>query len=183
MIGLVSLTAAAPPVAFTPAGTRFAPAAQEYRQLWEREGPEIVAAMESVTGISFPDTPIEAIVSETAPMTAYDGRSMRLRASYSPGYKRATLVHEIGHRIAFTLPRSPDTDDHRLLYLFLYDVWSDLYGQDFADRMVSIERRIRGPYDYDAAWTWALAMTRAQRQERLRSLWPRLSYAGLELGR
>ena len=109
------------------------------------------------------------IVHEGAPMTAYDGRTIRLRAGYSPLYKKATLVHEFGHRLSFLLPRTADLDDHRLLYLFLYDVWTDLYGRAFADRMVSIERRIPGRYDYDAAWTWALAMTRAERQARLRA--------------
>jgi hypothetical protein len=58
--------------------------------------------------------------------------------------------------------------DHRLL-LFLYDVWTDLYGKDFAHRMVAIERRIPDRYNYDAAWTWALAM-REERQARIRAL-------------
>ena len=61
-----------------------------------------------------------------------------------PLYKKATLVHEMGHRLSFLLPRTAELDDHRLLYLFLYDVWTDLYGRAFADRMVAIERRI-GP--------------------------------------
>ena len=44
--------------------------------------------------------------------------------------------------------------------------------------MVAIERRIRAPYDYDAAWSWALAMTWEERQARLRGLsQPRLRYA------
>jgi hypothetical protein len=105
-------------------------------------------------------------------MAAYDGRSIRLRAGYSPDYKKANLVHELGHLLSFALPRTAGLDDHRLLYLFLYDVWTDLYGRAFADRMVAIERRIPGRYDYDAAWTWALAMTREERQARLRQLRP-----------
>ena len=164
------LCAAAPPVSFAPTEPRFAAAAGEYRAIWETEGARIVAALEAATGLTFPQTPIEMIVHEGAPMTAYDGRTIRLRAGYSPLYKKATLVHELGHRLSFLLPRTPELDDHRLLYLFLYDVWTDLYGRAFADRMVSIERRIPGRYDYDAAWTWALAMTREQRQARLRAL-------------
>lgn len=173
------LAAAAPPVAFVPAGPRFEPAADEYRLLWEMEGPAIAAAMESATGFSFPQASVEAIVSETPPMTAYHGREMRLRASYSPAYKRATLVHEMGHLLALSLPRTAGVDDHRLLYLFLYDVWSDLYGREFADRMVRIERRIGG--QYDAAWGWALAMTREERQARLRALRTRLEYETIDL--
>jgi hypothetical protein len=180
-IGLWALlAAAAPPVAFVPAGPRFEPAADEYRQLWEMEGPEIAAAMEAATGFSFPQAPVEAIVSETPPMTAFHGREMRLRASYSPAYKRATLVHEVGQLLALGLPRTAGVDDHRLLYLFLYDVWSDLYGHDFADRMVRIERRIGA--NYAAAWDWALAMTRDERQARLRALRVRLEYERVNLG-
>ncbi len=164
------LCAAAPPLSFTPAEPRFAGAAEEYGRIWESEGARIVAALEGATGLAFPAAPIEAIVREGAPMTSYDGRTIRLRADYSPTYKRATLVHELGHRLALLLPRDAELDDHRLLYLFLYDVWTDLYGPDFADRMVSIERRIPGRYDYNAAWTWALAMTRAERRGRLRAL-------------
>ena len=57
---------------------------------------------------------------------------------------------------SLSFPRG-ELDDHRLLYLFLHDAWTDLYGKPFADRMAAIERRIPGAYDYDAAWTWALA--------------------------
>lgn len=168
-------------MAFAPAGPGFRPAAVEYRHLWESEGEKIVAALEAATGAAFPDLPIEAIVGASPPMTSFDGRSIRLRASLSPAYKRATLVHELGHRLAFTFPRTSGLDDHRLLYLFLYDVWTDLYGPAFADRMVAIERQIPGAYDYDAAWAWALAMTREQRQARLRAIWPRLNYRRIEL--
>ena len=162
------LCAAAPPVSFTPVSPEYADAAGEYRQLWQAEGPRIVAAMEAATGLAFPPARVDAIVSEGRPMASFDGRVIRLRASYSPAYKKATLAHEIGHRLAFTLPRGSGLDDHRLLYLFLYDVWTDLYGQAFADRMVSIERRI-GPA-YEAAWMWALAMSREERQARLAAL-------------
>ena len=162
------LAAAAPPVEFTPTAPSFTPAADEYRRLWRSDGAAMVAAMERVTDLAFPPGRIDVIVSEGRPMTAYDGRTIRLRAGYSPAYKKATLVHELGHRLALTFPRRAGLDDHRLLYLFLYDVWSDLYGPAFADRMVAIERRI-GP-GYDSAWSWALAMTRDQRQARLADL-------------
>jgi len=164
------LCAAAPPVSFAPREARFAHGADEYRRIWDREGARIVAAMEAATGLEFPGARIEVIIGDGPPMTAYGGRTMRLRAGYSPLYKKATLVHEMGHVLAFRLPRAAGLDDHRTLYLFLYDVWTDLYGRDFADRMVSIERRIVGRYDYDAAWTWALAMTREERRARLRAL-------------
>lgn len=164
----VLLCSAAPPVSFTPVSPEYAKAADEYRGLWQAEGPRIAAAMEAATGLAFPAEAVDAIVSEGRPMASFDGRTIRLRASYSPAYKKATLAHEIGHRLTFAMPRTAELDDHRLLYLFLYDVWADLYGREFADRMVSIERRI-GPA-YEAAWDWALAMTREERRARLAAL-------------
>lgn len=162
------LCAAAPPLTFEPAARSFAPGAAEYRRLWETEGVRIAAALEAVSGLRFPPAPVDVIVSGGRPMTAYDGRTIWLRADYSPDYKKATLVHELGHRLALTLKDHAGLDDHRLLYLFLYDAWSDLYGEAFAERMSRIERRI-GP-NYDSAWTWALAMSREERRETLRRL-------------
>lgn len=167
------LGAASPRIAFTPTQPEFATGAAEYESVWKADGARIVAALEGASGLRFPEGAIDALVTRGRPMISYDGRSMRLRADYSPDYKKATLVHELGHLLAFMLPRG-ELDDHRLLYLFLYDAWTDLYGKDFADRMSAIERRIPGPYDYDAAWTWALSQTREQRQERLRGLRERM---------
>ncbi len=164
------LGAAAPPLAFVPVRSSFDAAAADYARIWKDDGPRIAAALEAESGLRFPGTKIDAIVSDARPMTSYDGRTIRLRATYSPDYKKATLVHELGHRLALAFPRRSGLDDHRLLYLFLYDAWTDLNGRGFADRMVAIERRIPGGYDYDAAWTWALSQTREQRQERLRGL-------------
>ena len=101
-------------------------------------------------------------------MASFDGRTIRLRASYSPPTRRRPWPTRSATGFASTLPRGSCLDDHRLLYLFLYDVWTDLYGRDFADRMVDIERRI-GPA-YEAAWSWALAMSREERQARLAAL-------------
>ena len=162
--------AAAPPATFTAADPELQPAADEYRRLWEAEGAQMVAALEAASGAPFPAGPIEMIVYRGAPMAPYDGRSIWLNASYPLYYKRATLVHELGHRLSFALPRTPELDDHRLLFLFLYDTWAALYGHDFAGRMVAIERGIRGRYDYDAAWRWAMAMTPDERRARLRAL-------------
>jgi len=162
--------ASPPPLSFTPIAPRFSEAADQYRALWDQEGNRIVEALERNAGLGFPDSPIEVLVTDSATMTAFDGRTIRIRAGYSIAFAKATFAHEMGHRLAQALPRTAEMDDHRVLYLFLYDAWTDLYGRDFADRMVAIERQFRANYDYDAAWTWALSMTRAERQERLRWL-------------
>jgi hypothetical protein len=164
------LAAAAPPVTFTPLEPRFAGSADYYRQLWRAEGERIVAALERESGLAFPDRPLEIILRDGRPMTFYGCSAIRLRANSRGPYATGTLVHELGHCLAAALPRTAGIDDHRLLYLFLYDAWTALYGRDFADEMVRIERQIPTAYDYSAAWDWALAMTREQRQARLRAL-------------
>lgn len=166
------LTAAAPPLEFTPIGPDFAASAEIYEERWEEEGERIAAALERAAGVPFPNQPIEVLVRDGAPMTSMDGRTIRLRAGYPINVWRATMTHELGHRLAVTLGRRVGIDDHRALYLFYYDAMADLYGQEFAARVVSMERRIPGPYDYDAAWTWALSMTREERQAVLATLRP-----------
>ena len=164
------LPAAAPPVTFTPLEPRFAGTADYYRRLWRAEGERIVAALERESGLSFPDRPLEIILRDGRPMTGFGCSGIRLRGTYTGPVAVGTLVHELGHCLAARLRRTGEIDDHRALYLFLYDVWTKLYGRDFAERMVRLERRIPGPYDYAAAWDWALTMTREQRQARLQVL-------------
>jgi hypothetical protein len=85
---------------------------------------------------------------------------MRMRASYPPETKEATFIHELGHRHLAQLKwRSPELDEHRVLFLVLYDVWESLYGQGFADEQVEVEKRRQGVYDYKTAWEWALAQS------------------------
>jgi hypothetical protein len=179
---VLPIAAAGPSIAFTEADPKLAAASAEYRELWCSEGAQVMAAMTRLTGYPYPGGAVEALVGNGTPMTAFGGKAMSLKGSYPLYYKRATLVHELGHRLAFTMPRTGDLDEHRLLYLFLYDVWDDLYGRDFADRMVSIERRIAGRYDYAAAWDWALGMTRAERQARLAQLRARAPVPAVPVG-
>jgi hypothetical protein len=92
---------------------------------------------------------------------------MRLRASYSADTKRSALAHELGHRLIAQLTRRPDDlDEHRVLFLVLYDMWVSLWGEAFAVRQVEFENGLRGVYDYESAWRWALSLTSEQRSAR-----------------
>jgi hypothetical protein len=62
--------------------------------------------------------------------------------------------------------RPPDVDEHRLLFLFLYEVWESLGGKEFADRQVVVESGRKGIYHYETAWKWALALSKEQRASR-----------------
>src|SRR5262245_2518120 len=59
--------------------------------------------------------------------------------------KKATLAHERGHRMNIQLrTRPPDADEHRLLFLHLYDVWESLGGKVIADQQVVSESGRKG---------------------------------------
>jgi hypothetical protein len=147
-------------------------AAQEYRQIWAAEGDRMVDAMERTAGLRFvnehyPDTNIRANVIERASNSGYRDSPMTMRASYPADTKRATLMHELGHRLMSGLFRR-DEEEHDFLFLWLYDAWSSLYGRAFADAQVAIEKR-RGQRYVDA-WNSALASDSAGRAQRWREI-------------
>lgn len=128
--------------------------------------------MESVSGLRFAnpiyaDTAITVIVLERASRSGYRDRPMQMRASYPPSTKRATLVHELGHRLQSNLFRRGE-QEHGWLFLWLYDVWTQLYGRSFADAEVDVEKRRGGPYP--AAWDSAMVLTAEERTVRWRTI-------------
>jgi hypothetical protein len=151
-------------VTFTAQSDSFATAAVEYTAIWRREGARIVATMERISGIRFDsppyaDTAIRAIVFEGVSNSGYRERPMRLRASYTEPTKRATLVHELGHRLQVGV--AGNEDEHEVLFLWLYDAWVALWGKQFADEQVLVEKARRGPYP--RAWDAALALSATER--------------------
>jgi hypothetical protein len=153
-------------VTFTPENKnpQFSPAVEEYRQIWAAEGPRIIAAMEKISRLKFPEKNVKVEIYEGPSFAGRGNGPMRLRASYQADEKKGTIVHELGHRMNAQLKVRPqELDEHRLLFLYLYDLYVDLYGKDFADKEVAFGRTLKGMYDYDAAWTWTLAMTADER--------------------
>ncbi|MDX1394897.1 MAG: hypothetical protein R3195_10910 [Gemmatimonadota bacterium] len=176
---MVALAAARPTVsqsielAFTASDPQLEEATVEYRELWAAEGDEIVRALERWSGLEFAvdRVPVEVMEGPSWAGTA----SMGMRASYPPETKRGTLAHELGHiLIGDLIPEDeegePVYDHHAFMYLFLYEAWIDLWGQEFADGQVAVESRRRGINDYEGKWRAALAMTAAERRAELESL-------------
>lgn len=152
---------------FTPQAPQFTQAAEEYGRLWADEGSRIIQAMERSSGLKYREDKVPAVIFEGPSSSGMGSRPMMLRASYPADVKKATLVHELGHRMNGQLRKRPkDLDEHQLLFLYLYDVWEGLYGKEFADQQVTIESGRKGLYDYDSAWKWALSMTKDQRAAR-----------------
>ena len=123
--------------------------------------------MERVSGLRFLESHVNAVVFEGVSRSGTGNTPMYLRASYPANVKKATLVHEHGHRLIAQLRNRPgDLDEHRVLNLFLYDVWESLWGVDFANQQVTVESALTGLYDYKGTWTWALSMSKEQRASR-----------------
>ena len=147
--------------------SRFDAAVREYRTLWDAEGRRIVEAMQRATSLQVEAGPIRVVVFEGPSSSGFRDIPMKLRASYSEATKRATLVHELGHRlISEHIPRS--FDGHPVIFLFVYDVWVELWGKTFADEQVVIESGRRGIYDYETAWKNTLKLTPQERAARFK---------------
>lgn len=158
-------------ITFIPENGSFTSAAQDYSNIWALDGDRITAAIESAAQLTFKETAIEAIV--------FEGKSqsspMKLRASYDNDTKKATIVHELLHRISFEymldLPVKGEDLSlglHKQIYLLLYDIWVDLYGKQFADEQVEVEsQRVS---IYRAAWQWALGLSGSERKAKFREL-------------
>jgi hypothetical protein len=109
--------------------------------------------------------------------------------------KKATLIHELGHRLEAELfhqgeplagrhcdsgaaacpnqpgspvKRLPGEDEHKYLFLWIYDVWVKLYGREFADALVAVEKQ-RGRM-YPAAWDFAMSFTAEERAAKWKEL-------------
>jgi hypothetical protein len=67
------------------------------------------------------------MVLEVSSSSGYKDKPMQLRASYPSDTKNATLIHELGHRLQSDLFHH-DEDDHKYLFLWIYDVWASSTG-------------------------------------------------------
>lgn len=146
---------------------QFLSACAEYEDIWNTESEAILKSIKKITGLDLVEERIAVIVYEGV---SFSGRAsndvVKLRASYDIVTKKATLIHELSHRLLFKYRIQSDEEEHKLLNLFLFDVWEDLYGEDIAIRMVGVESARNEMYK--AAWDFALSMSWEQRQELLR---------------
>lgn len=164
LLSCVARAAVATELQFVPQEPAFEEAVEEYNAIWASEGDRIGDALETATGLRLEAGPIRAVVCECVSYSGYRETPMQLRASYPGATKRATLVHELSHRlITDVAPES--VDQHQVIFLFVYDVWVQLWGKEFADAQVVVESGRRGVYDYESAWRDALALGAAGRRE------------------
>lgn len=170
LILALPVAAQSPPVrlTFVPVTEEFTTAAREYAELWAAEGTRIVAILERLSGLRFispayADTAIVVQVAERPAASGFRTIPMIMRASYPAETRRATLMHELGHRLQSGLFRRGE-EEHGPLFLWLYDAWVELDGEEMANRQVAVEQRRGGPYP--SAWDAAMAMSREERARR-----------------
>ncbi|MCJ7804796.1 hypothetical protein MUP35_03645 [Patescibacteria group bacterium] len=96
-------------------------------------------------------------------------RSLKLRSSNDSNMKKGALIHELTHMLLsdnnFYFPGDFTEEgftekSHRAIYLILYDVWSDLFGESFAKKIREVEC---GNPIYNKAWDWALSFNKEER--------------------
>lgn len=146
-------------------------AARAYRAIWEADGARILEAFEAATCLPFAERDVAAIVDDAVSHSGGPEHPMSLRASYGQDVKRATLVHELGHRHLWQLAeRLDDLDGHETLFLILDRVWAAVWGEDFAAERVRDESSWLASYDYGAAWQRVRSLARDERV----LLWNRL---------
>ena len=158
---------------FEPEEADYAEATQEYRAVWAREGQRITEALVARSGLRFETDAVEVEVME-GPSWA-GTTTIGMRASYPVATKQATLVHELGHILIGDLipdntPPGSAPEPHYILFLFLYDVWVDLWGLEFANEQVAVESSRRGIVDYEGTWQAVLSVTQEDRANQLRAI-------------
>lgn len=155
----------------------FEKAAQEYQQIWNRDGEKIQTAIEKISGLKFKEHLINALtfgnVSYSVPL--------QLQSDITLENKKGTIVHELCHRLlvgnnvrfdfGYDHP-SWNLEVHKQVDLILYDIWVELYGEEFAKKQIDHEISLWIGKDispYKVAWGWILSKTKEERKAEFRS--------------
>lgn len=149
---------------FIASAPEFEAATAEYRSIWQREGDSIVDALRRYSGAEIPDRHIRVIVLEGVSNSGRVGDPLRLRASYAEPIKRATLSHELLHRYLSQVPGLPSCypEIHDIMAVILFELWSELWGEDFAFEQADVESM--RSQRYRASWAKSLALSQSERK-------------------
>lgn len=145
----------------------------EYEKLWIEEGEKIVKSIEKLSNLKFQETEINAIVYYGSLPSR--SRPLSLMVKDSRERSLSILIHELGHRVISgnirrkKIKSTISIDAHKLLDLILFDIWADLYGQNFANSAVQWEKKIPRK-EYKEAWEWALSFGKEERAKKFKDL-------------
>ena len=152
---------------FSNADIRFDKAIEEYSTIWSSEEKDIIRAIEKISEIRFLHSSLRAEI--------IDGKSqshpLRLRFDYDSDDKKETLVHELCHILLKENDLKADSyrgnlslGIHMILDLILFDILTDIWGEEFAKKAVDKES-LRSTV-YKEAWKWALSFNKEERKRR-----------------
>lgn len=141
---------------------RFIEGAEEYKKIWKEDGEKIAEAIMRISGFKFRADTYNAIILDNKPSSSYP---LILLSSYSHEKKKSTLIHELTHKV---LPRNDamkesELENHKVLDLILYEIWTDVHGEDFAK--IAVEGEKTWSDTYVKAWDYAVSLTKEQRRE------------------
>lgn len=144
-------------------------AAKEYAGIWKEEGKKITETIERISGMKFSQNIINAVTYNNTSFSS----PLRLQSNLSNEEKKATIVHELCHILFIgngmwikeKTWEQFETESHKRVYLILYDIWTELYGEGFAKKEVEFEKSISNDpkNPHWIAWDWALGMTKEER--------------------
>ncbi len=150
-------------------------AADEYSLIWKKEGIKIIESIENYSGLAFKTKVINAVIFGGDQSYSYP---LRLNYNYSFEIKKGILIHELCHRLMLdnniTIKKQPTLAEftrkiHKRIFLILYDILIELYGEKYAKSHVAQETQ----YDdlsYKKAWEWALLLSKDERISRFKEL-------------
>jgi len=151
----------------------FEKAAKEYEMIWRKENKKILQSFNKISSLKFKEKEINALISNEIPYST----PLQLKAKATINEKRAILIHELCHRLlvgneiklkGIVNESNYSLIVHKLVDLILFDIWVDLYGKEFANAQVEIEKKVWNKNSlnpYTKAWDWALSMSHEERQK------------------
>jgi len=140
----------------------------EYERIWKDDGKRIINTIEKYGGLKFKENTINAVVYfGSLPSRS---RPLSLRANVPPEIRLGILVHELCHRIlAGNDYENTSFEVHKVLNLILYDIWTELYGKKFANKVKEWESKSRSGV-YTEAWEWALSFDKITRASKFKKI-------------
>lgn len=131
-------------------------AADEYALIWNQNREKIIASFLKYTPLKFQEKTINALIFDFKKPS--QSHPLLLKAVSSYDEKCADLIHELSHRLIYKrriLLDNEDFKDSTLLHfhmnLFLFDVWKEVFGPEFAMLAKEREKNWSVP-KYKTAW-------------------------------
>lgn len=152
-------------------------AASEYKEIWEKEGKAIVDSIRKYTGLELSKKTVNAVIADNVSQSV----PMVLEFGLNGNEKKCTLIHELIHRLMvdnnfWITGKLPFTElVHRVLDVVLYDILTDLYGEEVARENVKHEISY-GDKNYKKAWNWAMSLSKEGRKKEFGKM--KLDYLG-----